>query len=67
MNDWRLTKRQNQLMNYLAQGQSLKDIAGFMGIALTSVKTHLAAVYNTYGVNDKLNAVLTFIKNTKGE
>ena len=63
--DWRLTKRENQVMELFSKGLSNKETADKLGIELSTLKTFTADVYSRYGVNDKLNAVLTYIRNTR--
>lgn len=65
MNDWRLTKRQNEAMQLFAKGLSNKQAAEAMNIKMSTLKTFLDCIYTTYGVNNKLNAVLMWQKNVK--
>lgn len=60
-----LTKKQNEVMKYLAQGLSNKEVMAKMGIKYTTLRTHLVDIYQIFGVHDKLNAVLTWQKNEK--
>lgn len=62
-----LTKKQNEVMKYLAQGLSNKEIMAKMGIKYTTLRSHLVGIYQIFGVHDKLNAVLTWQRNEREE
>ncbi len=53
-----LTARQADVLHLLAQGRSTKDIARSLGLAVPTVKTHLAAVYRQLGARNRLQAVV---------
>lgn len=53
-----LTARQADVLNLLAEGRSTKDIARRLGLAVPTVKTHLAAVYRQLGARNRLQAVV---------
>jgi DNA-binding NarL/FixJ family response regulator len=53
-----LTARQVDVLNLLAEGRSTKDIARRLGLAVPTVKTHLAAVYRQLGARNRLQAVV---------
>ena len=53
-----LTARQADVLNLLAEGRSTKDIARRLGLAVPTVKTHLAAVYRQLGAHNRLQAVV---------
>jgi DNA-binding NarL/FixJ family response regulator len=56
-NEFGLTVRQVEVLKYLAQGLSNKDIALKMDLAEGTVKIHVAAVYQVLHVNSRLDAV----------
>ena len=53
-----LTARQSDVLKLLAEGRSTKDIARRLGLAVPTVKTHLAAVYRQLGARNRLQAVV---------
>jgi len=53
-----LTARQADVLNLLAEGRSTKDIARRLGLAVPTIKTHLAAVYRQLGARNRLQAVV---------
>ena len=53
-----LTARQADVLNLLAEGRTTKDIARRLGLAVPTVKTHLAAVYRQLGARNRLQAVV---------
>ena len=52
-----LTARQSDVLILLAEGRTTKDIARRLGLAMPTVKTHLAAVYRHLGARNRLQAV----------
>ncbi|MFN0183412.1 MAG: response regulator transcription factor [Aquabacterium sp.] len=53
-----LTARQSDVLTLLAEGRTTKDIARRLGLAVPTVKTHLAAVYRQLGARNRLQAVV---------
>lgn len=53
-----LTARQSDVLILLAEGRTTKDIARRLGLAVPTVKTHLAAVYRHLGARNRLQAVV---------
>lgn len=53
-----LTARQTDVLHLLAEGRSTKDIARRLGLAVPTVKSHLAAVYRQLGARNRLQAVV---------
>jgi DNA-binding NarL/FixJ family response regulator len=52
-----LTLRQMEVLQYLCDGKSNKEIAYAIHLAEGTVKVHIAAVYQTLRVNNRLDAV----------
>lgn len=46
-----LTKRQNDVIEYVAKGYNNSEIADAMGVSVNTVKTHLATIYKKLGIN----------------
>lgn len=54
----RLTERQRDIVRWLAQGLSNKEIGRHLGISPTTVKTHLQNIYERVGVSGRSHLVL---------
>ena len=54
-----LTPRQTEVLRLLIEGRSNRDIGLELGMAPSTVKTHLAAVFERLGVNSRTQAVVT--------
>jgi len=53
-----LTPRQLEILSLLCEGHSNKEISLRLGVALVTVKTHLAAIFKVLGVVSRTQAVL---------
>lgn len=53
-----LTTRQRDVLRLLGEGRSTKDIARRLGLAVPTVKTHLAALYRQLGARNRVEAVV---------
>jgi DNA-binding NarL/FixJ family response regulator len=53
-----LTARQQDVLRLLAEGRATKDIARRLGLSVSTVKAHLAAVYRSVGARNRLEAVV---------
>ena len=68
MDDWRLTKRQNQIIALMADGLDVDEIAEKLEIGVTSINTQIYGadgIYERYaleGKNKHTKAVLEFLK-----
>jgi len=56
-NKYGLTARQMHVLEYLVAGLSNKDIAATTNLAEGTVKIHLAAVYQTLRVKNRMEAI----------
>lgn len=56
-NEYGLTQRQMEVLTHLAAGLSNKEIAGAIHLAEGTVKIHVAAVYQTLRVGNRMEAV----------
>jgi len=52
-----LTLRELQVLEFLAEGQSSKEIANFLAISEATVKGHLKNLYDKLGASDRAHAV----------
>lgn len=53
----KLTLRQKEVLHELLKGQASKEIARTLDIAEGTVKIHLAAIYRTFGVRTRAEAI----------
>jgi DNA-binding NarL/FixJ family response regulator len=58
-NEFGLTARQVDVLQYLARGLSNKEISLEMNLAEGTVKIHVAAIFQTLHVNNRVDAVRT--------
>ena len=54
----RLTRRQREVLALLAQGKSNKEIAEELGLASGTVKIHIANIFKTLKVHNRIQAIL---------
>ena len=54
----RLTRRQKEVLSYLQQGLSNKQIAGKMNISEPTVKLHIHGLFHKLGVTNRTQIVL---------
>lgn len=53
-----LTPRQLTILRLVAEGKSDAEIAEELGLAVSTVKTHLASVYRVFRVHSRVKAVV---------
>lgn len=58
LEDFSVSPREMEVLIYLSQGQSNKEIAQQMGISYQTVKNHLASLFRKLGVEDRTQAVV---------
>jgi DNA-binding NarL/FixJ family response regulator len=49
----RLTKRQEEIARWIAEGKSNSDIAGILGLSLQTVKNHVSAILERIGAENR--------------
>lgn len=54
-----LTKRENEVLEFLAAGQSTPDIASSMGISNSTVRNHIQHLMGKLNAHNRLEAVMT--------
>lgn len=52
-----LTKREAEVLDRVAKGYSVPEVAGQLGIAPTTAKEYLATVYDKLGARDRVTAI----------
>ena len=58
-----LTKREAQILNYIAAGNSNKQIAYILNISEQTIKSHVSAILRKLNANDRAHAVALAIRN----
>ena len=58
-----LTSKEIEILNYMAQGYSNKQIALELGITESTIKTHVSAILVKLNANDRTEAVVIAFKN----
>ena len=61
----RLTARQREVLGALARGRQLKEIARELGIAESTVKSHLAKACERLGASTRAEAVARYVRLTR--
>ena len=59
---YRLTAREVDIVNAIAEGRSNREIAGTLGISLQTVKHHLTSIFDKTGTASRLELALVAIR-----
>ena len=57
-----LTKRETEILNHIANGNSNKQIAGLLEISEQTIKNHISSILRKLNANDRAHAVVLAIK-----
>ena len=57
--DFDLSKRENEVLTWIARGKSSSDIAAILGISISSVDTYTRRIFENMGVNDRVSAAVS--------
>jgi DNA-binding NarL/FixJ family response regulator len=57
-----LTKREEEILSFLAQGYFYKEIAASLNISVETVRTHIRNIYEKLQVRTRTEAVLKYLK-----
>ena len=57
-----LTPRETQILNYIAEGNTNKEIAGILQISEQTIKNHVSAILRKLNANDRAHAVVLAIR-----
>lgn len=60
--DMMLTPRQAEILSLVALGLSDKEIAGCLGIAPRTIRTHLERLFHEYGLTSRSAAVAAWLR-----
>lgn len=58
-----LTQREIQILSYIANGNTNKQVAHRLGISEQTVKNHVSAILRKLNANDRAHAVAMAIRN----
>ena len=58
----RMTKREKEVIRFVSDGMSNKEIAGLLGISHQTVKNHVTSILRKFGVEDRTQAVVYALK-----
>ena len=58
-----LTYRETQILNYVAEGNSNKQIAHILEISEQTIKNHVSSILRKLNANDRAHAVALAIRN----
>jgi len=58
-----LTHRESQILDYIAQGNSNKQIGRILGISEQTIKNHVSSILRKLNANDRAHAVALAIRN----
>jgi two-component system response regulator DegU len=58
-----LTTREIQILSYIANGNTNKQVAHVLGISEQTVKNHISAIFRKLNANDRAHAVALAIRN----
>jgi DNA-binding NarL/FixJ family response regulator len=58
----KLTKREQEILSFLAKGYLYKEIGDHLGITLSTVRAHLHAIYEKLHVQSRTQAVVKFLE-----
>jgi two-component system response regulator DegU len=57
-----LTQREKQILNYVADGNTNKQIAHILNISEQTIKNHVSAILRKLNANDRAHAVVLAIR-----
>ena len=57
-----LTEREQNVVNYLAQGLNNDEISKLLNISVHTTKAHLESIYEKFEVHNRVQAVIKAIK-----
>jgi DNA-binding CsgD family transcriptional regulator len=59
---FKLTKRQAEILQWIKRGATNKQIANRLGISVSTVKLHMTAILKTYGARNRQQLLLSALK-----
>jgi DNA-binding CsgD family transcriptional regulator len=61
-----LSPREREVIQFVARGKANKEIAVALGMATATVKGHLESIYSKYGVSNRTEAVVEWLRRQEG-
>jgi NarL family two-component system response regulator LiaR len=62
-----LSRRETQVLHYLAEGKTDKEIANVLNISPETVKNHVQRIYRKIGVHRRTRAAVWAVQNGAGQ
>ena len=59
------TKRETEVLQLICLGHTNTQIAKILNISISTVKVHVASIFQKLGVNNRILAVVKYLKNSK--
>lgn len=56
-----LTNREQEILRLLAKGYMYKEIADHLGISMSTIRTHITAVYQKLHVHSRTEAAMKYV------
>ncbi len=60
----RLTRRQEEIARWIAEGKSNGDIAGILGLSLQTVKNHVSAILERIGAENRTAVAIYVLRSS---
>ena len=57
-----LSPRETEVLDWIARGKRVKEVAAELGVSVTTVQTHLRRIYEKLQVNSQAGAVAKFLR-----
>ncbi len=61
-NEYKLTKRESEVLKLIVSGMSNKEIGKVLNIALSTVKIHIAGIFTKLETNSRVKAAVIAVK-----
>ena len=59
------TKRETEVLQLICLGHTNTQIAKTLKISISTVKVYVASIFQKFGVNSRILAVMKYLKNSK--
>ena len=61
-NNFDLTNRQEEILNYIVKGKSYREIAQILFISVETVRSHVKKLYKILHVSNKAEAITKYLE-----
>ena len=58
-------KRETEVLQLICLGHTNRQIAKILNISISTAKVHVASTFQKFGVNNRILAVVKYLKNSK--